>query len=81
MAEIDEALRKEIKDILDREKWQGYVSGKVEGALNVLYALNLSKEERLKLLTEAVGLSYATARDFLESREIEEQILKNIDLL
>ena len=81
MAEIDEALRKEIKDILDREKWQGYVSGRVEGVLNVLYALNLSKEERLKLLTEAVGLSYATARDFLDSREIEEQILKNIDLL
>ena len=77
MAEISEEMKKEIQDILDRERWQGYVSGKVEGALNVLYSIDLSKEKRLELLSEAVGLSHATAEGFLEPREIEDRIYKN----
>ncbi len=80
MSEISEDMKKEVQDILDRERWQGYVSGKVEGALNVLYALDLSKEKRLELLSEAVGLSRVTAEGFLEPREIEERIYKNKDL-
>lgn len=80
MAEITEELKKEVQDILDREKWQGYVSGKVEGALNVLYALDLSKEKRLELLSDAAGLSRTTAEDFLGPREIEERIYKNENL-
>ena len=69
MAEISEDMKKEVQDILDRERWQGYVSGKVEGALNVLYALDLTKEKRLEILSKAVGLSHTTAAEFLESRE------------
>lgn len=80
MAEISEDIKKEVQDILDRERWQGYVSGKVEGALNVLYAIDLSKEKRLELLSEAVGLSRATAEGFLEPREIEDRIYKNENL-
>lgn len=78
--EISEDIKKEVQDILDRERWQGYVDGKVEGALNVLYALDLDKEKRLELLSNAVGLSKATATGFLEPREIEERIYKNEDL-
>ncbi len=80
MAEISENMKKEIQKILDRERWQGYVNGKVEGALNVLYALELSTEKRLELLSEAVGLSHMTAEEFLEPREIKERIYKNKNL-
>lgn len=80
MAEISEELKKEVQEILDRERWQGYVGGKVEGALNVLYALDLSKEKRLELLSKAVGISHTTAEEFLEPREIEERIYKNENL-
>ena len=78
--EISEDIKKEVQDILARERWQGYVSGKAEGALNVLYAIDLSKEKRLELLSEAVGLSRATAEEFLEPREIEDRIYKNENL-
>ena len=77
MAKISEDMKKEIKDILERERWQGYVSGKVEGALNVLYELDLSKDKRIELLSKAVGLSHMTAEEFLEQREIEYRIYKN----
>ena len=80
MAEISEKMKKEIQDILDRERWQGFVSGKVEGALNVLYSLDLSKEKRLELLSEALGLSQTTALEFLEPREIKYRIYKNENL-
>ena len=80
MAEISEDMKKEVQDILDRERWQGYVSGKVEGALNVLYALDLTKEKRLEILSKAVGLSHMTAEEFLEPREIEYRIYKNGNL-
>ena len=77
---VSESFKKEVKDILDRERWQGYVSGKVEGALNVLYLMDLDKEKRIKLLQEAVGLSNMTATDFVEPREIEDRIFKNKEL-
>ena len=80
MAEIPEELMKEVQDILDRERWQGYVSGKVEGALNVLYAMDLDKDKRLGILMEAVDLSNATATDTLKPREIEYRIYKKEDL-
>ena len=78
--DISEDIKKEVQEILDRERWQGYVGGKVEGALNVLYAIDLCKEKRLELLSEAVGLSRATAEEFLEPREIEDRIYKNENL-
>ncbi len=64
-----EEMKMEIQKILDRERWHGYVSGKVDGALNVLYALDLSREERIQLLAGAADLSLATATDFIEDRE------------
>lgn len=80
MTGVSEEFKKEIQDILDRERWQGYVAGKIEGALNVLYALDLTKDERLELLSEACGLTESTAEGFLEPREIEYRIYnkKNI---
>ena len=76
MLEVSE----EIKKILDKEHWQGFVSGKVEGALNVLYLMDLTFDNRLELLEKAVGISEATAKDFLEPREIEYRISKNQNL-
>ena len=64
---------KAMKALLDRERWQGYVSGKVEGALNVLFALDLSKEKRIELLSEAAGLSLLTATDLVENRETNDK--------
>ncbi len=80
MVEITEDMNKEIKDILDRERWQGYVEGKVEGAINVLYSLDLDKEHRIDLLSKASGLSHVTTVEIIEPREIEERIYKNEDL-
>ena len=71
MAEISDEMKKELQDILDRARWQGYVSGKTEGALNVLYAIDLDKDKRLEILMEATGLSKSTAIDILKHREIE----------
>lgn len=76
MSEKSEESRKAS----DREHWQGYVSGKIEGALNVLYLMDLSFDKRLELFGEAVGLSEATAKEFLEPREIEYRIYKNQNL-
>ena len=80
MAEISEDMEKKVQEILDNERWRGYVGGKVEGALNVLYALDLSKEKRLELLSKAAGLCHMTAEELLEPREIEDRIYKNESL-
>ena len=77
MARATGDFSKEMEKALDRAMWQGEVSGKIEGALNVLFALDLEKEKRLELLCNAVGLSSETATAFLEPRQIEENILKN----
>lgn len=69
MGSIGEKYEKEIEKILDRERWQGYVSGKVEGALNVLFAFEIDKEERIRRLAEAVGLCSDTAKNYVELRE------------
>ena len=69
MLDTSEALKREIQKILDRERWQGYATGKIEGALNVLYQLDLDKQQRIKLLRNAVGLSEATATGFIEEED------------
>lgn len=81
MAKATGDFSKEMEEAIDRAMWQGEVCGKIEGALNVLFALDLEKDKRLELLCDAVGLSSATAEEFLEPRQIEENILKNKKLL
>lgn len=46
-------------------QWQGFVSGKVVGGLAVLEALNIDKERRIEVLADALGLSIATATDYV----------------
>lgn len=75
-----EELEEQAQKALDHERWLGYVDGKVEGALNVLYDLDLDREKRLDLLARAVGLSRATATDMLRPREIEDRIYKHPNL-
>ena len=75
-----EEMWEQAQKILDRERWRGYMSGKLEGALNVLYLMDLDKERRIELLQEAAGLSRATAFDYIEPREIEERINKSAEL-
>ncbi len=72
-----EKFEKAVNDMIERARWQGEVSGKVEGALSVLFALDLDKEKRIELLQDAVGLSYRTASEFIAPRQIEENIYKN----
>ena len=77
MSEVGDDFKKEVQEILDRERWQGYVSGKVEGALNVLYSLDLDKDKRIEILQDTVGLSRMTATEFIKPREIQDRILKS----
>ena len=71
---IMKEMEAEVQEVLDREFWRGSASGKIEGALNVLYALDLPKERRIELLADAVGLTIGTATKILEPREIEKNI-------
>ncbi len=68
MSEKAAEIEKQIDDLMEVARWQGEVSGKIEGALNVLFELELGKEERIKLLQRAVGLSHMTASEIYESR-------------
>ena len=43
MSGIPEDVKASIKDILNRERWQGYVSGKIEGTLDVLNLMDVDK--------------------------------------
>ena len=65
---IDENIKEQVEKILEKERWAARVSGKVDGALNVLFLLDISKEERISLLSRALGLSIMTATDFVEDR-------------
>lgn len=71
MSEKAAEIEKQIDDLMEVARWQGEVSGKIEGALNVLFELELGKEERIKLLQRAVGLSHMTASEIYESRSRE----------
>ncbi len=66
-------LQKTIEEKMNIAKWQAFTSGKIEGALDVLFLQELDKDRRVELLARAVGLSHATANDFIEQREIEEE--------
>ncbi len=70
---MPDEYREKIKRILDDERWKGYVSGKVQGALTVMDIIDLNdKEERIRILSDAVGLSNATATGFVENWDEDE---------
>ncbi len=69
---VTEELQKTMDEKINIAKWQYFISGKIEGALNVLYLLDIDRERRVELLARAIGLSHATANDFIKQREIEE---------
>ncbi len=71
MSCITEDLKKEVQEILDRERWQGFIDGKIEGALNIIYALDIDKDMRVELLMNAVGLCRETATEFIDAKEAE----------
>lgn len=70
---VTEELQKTMDEKINIAKWQYFTSGKIEGALDVLFLQELDKERRVELLARAIGLSHATANDFIEQREIEEE--------
>ena len=61
-----DGIKQKINEILEVNKWQSYVAGKVDGALAVLDVLNIGKERRIEVLAEALGLSRETATDFVD---------------
>ncbi len=60
-----DCLEQKLEEILKVNQWQGFVSGKVDGALAVLEVLKIDKERSIEVLAEAIGLSIATATDFV----------------
>ena len=60
-----ECLEQKIDEVINLNQWQGFVSGKVVGGLAVLEALNIDKERRIEVLADALGLSIATATDYV----------------
>ena len=55
------------EEILQLENWRGFVNGKVEGGLAVLDVLGISKEKRIEVLAETLGLSNVTATTFVNN--------------
>ena len=60
-----ECLEQKIDELIKLNQWQGFVSGKVVGGLAVLETLNIDKERRIEILADALGLSIATAPDYV----------------
>lgn len=61
-----DGIKQKINEVLEVRQWQGYVSGKVDGALAVLAVLNIDKERCIEVLADALGLTRATATEFVE---------------
>lgn len=57
---------RKLKDLLEAERWRGLTCGKIDGALAVLEILKVPMEKRAEILADVVGLSMATANDFIE---------------
>lgn len=60
-----DCIEQKLEETLKVNKWQGFVSGKVAGALAVLEVLNVDRERSIEVLAEALGLSIATATDYV----------------
>lgn len=61
-----DGIKQKTEEVLEVRQWQGYVSGKVDGALAVLAVLNIDKERCIEVLADALGLTRATATEFVE---------------
>lgn len=62
---IMDCLEQKLEEILKVNKWQGFVSGKVTGALAVLEVLKIDKGKSIEVLADALGLTMATATDYV----------------
>ena len=71
MIKNDKDFKEEIERILQHERWQGYTTGLIEGALNVIFRLDLEREKRVELLANAAGLGMTTAQEFVDGKERE----------
>ncbi len=69
-SETSEDIEKAVDEMLRVEKWRSFVSGKMTGGLAVLEVLDIDREERISIMSKALGLSEATAttlvNDFYE---------------
>lgn len=72
-SETSEDIEKAVDEMLRVEKWRSFVSGKMTGGLAVLEVLDIDREERISIMSKALGLSEATAttlvNDFYEERD------------
>ncbi len=72
-SEASEDIEKAVDEMLRVEKWRSFVSGKMTGGLAVLEVLDIDREERISIMSKALGLSEATAttlvNDFYEERD------------
>lgn len=59
-------MEKEVREILRRENWRGFIDGKVTGGLAVLDVLGIEREKRIEVLAEAIGLCTATATELVD---------------
>lgn len=70
---INTDMEKEVRKILRRENWRGFIDGKVTGGLAVLDVLGIEREKRIAVLAEAIGLSSATATEFVNQFYTEKE--------
>lgn len=72
-SETSEDIEKAVDEMLRVEKWRSFVSGKMTGGLAVLEVLDIGREERISIMSKALGLSEATAttlvNNFYEERD------------
>lgn len=74
MEKLDEETEQKIDEALKVEKWKSFVSGKVAGGLAVLDVLDIEKDKRIGVMAEALGLSIATASDFVNDFYAEKNV-------
>ena len=55
-------FKKEIEEILEKERWIGRMNGIIQGAMSVIDELRIEdKEDRVSVIKRALCLSEATA--------------------
>ncbi len=68
-------FQKNIENEIDVINWQNYTCGMIEGAVRTLFSIpKLSKEIKIELLSSAIGLSVATAKEYIEEYETKSEM-------